>query len=410
MSLTQKNKKTYDTSIYKKAIQQKAYKTPAFHFISASKYRYNSQNKCIPLIVAGASDKDVVVFTGDHVIGDSLVYVNCGSYKVTATKRGRQNQQEQSDTVTIIIEKAKIKSYQIDTPTHHYYSTSLTPIPLQVSNIDDDVLHNIQFFGSCVKNSHLHYLDVGMYEVVVSNCESQNYLCHKESFVVNIHKNTQESKFIDVAWDYSPTRKKIILPYSLKNTKVEYSLVFPTDPSYMGNVRLEENIIFYSCPGIVIQVQSYVENQNFKIVSNLNFIISKTSVEELRAKDIPMKFIHDDPYYTLTDILEIYPLTELLSCGYYSLRELNDAGVDSFCLFETKQVSISNMENAGYNMLDLSKKLKAAYSIEELLDLKQLKLEDLKTLGYGVKELLVTKKVSIRDLQYAGFYVKFRIG
>ena len=198
------------------------------------------------------------------------------------------------------------------------------------------------------------------------------------------------------------------MPYTFKDTKVEYSLLFSSDPIHMGNVRLENNIVHYSCPNIHIHIQSKVENKNFKVTSTMKFQISKTKIEELRNMDIPLQIFYSDPYYTLEDIMKLYSLEELLAYGV-TLNELKQAGVDGFELFNTVQTSIEHLDKAGYNIFELSKRIRGKYEIEELLNEKHVKLEELKLLGYSAQELLGTKKVFIKDLQNAGYTIKIRV-
>jgi len=405
MSLTQKNQTMYDTSAYENVIRNSTKKS-VFYFMNASKYRYNPRNKTIPLKIIGASNNDNFVFSGDHVINDSLVYENCGKYEVTAATKGVPNHTE---TLVITIEKSKMKSYELGTQNHHYYSTSEKPILLQISeNMDEEVSQKTQFTGSFVKNNHLHYTDVGTYEIFASTCETSNYLSHKQSFIIHIEKSVQNQEFLNIEWDYNPIRKKIVLPFTLKNTKVEYSLLFTSDSNNIGNVRLENNIVHYSCPNIHIHIQSKVENKNFKVTSTMKFQISKTNIEELMNMDIPLQLFYSDPYYTLEDIMKVYSLEELLAYGV-TLNELKEIGVDGFELFNTKQTSIEHLDKAGYNIFELSKQIRGKYEIEELLNEKHVKIKELKLLGYSAQELLGTKKVFIKDLQNAGYLVKFRV-
>ena len=402
MSLTQKNKKTYDTSAYENVIRNRAKKS-YFYFMNASKYRYNPKNKTIPLKIIGASNNEFV-FSGDYVINDSLVYENCGKYEVRAAKKGVPNNTE---TLVITIEKIPIQSYELGIPNHHYYSTSEKPIPLQISeNIENEVFQKTQFTGSFVKNNHLHYTEVGTYEIFASTCETTNYLSHKQSFTIHIEKSVQIQDF-SIEWDYNPLRKKIELPYTFKDTKVEYSLLFSLDPIHIGNVRLENNIVHYSCPNIHIHIQSKVENKNFKVTSTMKFQISKTTLDELKNTNMPLHLLHEDPYYTLEDMAKVYSLEELLSCGF-TLNELKEVGVDGFVLFDTQHTSIEHLDKAGYNIFELSKRIRGKYEIEELLNEKHVKLEELKLLGYSAQELLGTKKVFLKDLQNAGYTIKIR--
>jgi hypothetical protein len=373
--------------------------------MNASKYRYNPRNKTIPLKIIGASNNDNFVFSGDHVINNSLVYENCGKYEVTVAKKGVPNHTE---TLVITIEKIPIKSYELGTPNHCCYSTSEKPIPLQISeNIDNEVSQKSQFTGSFVKNNHLHYTEVGTYEIFASTCETTNYLSHKQSFIIHIEKSVQNQDFL-IEWDYNPIRKKIELPYTFKDTKVEYSLLFSSHSNNIGNVRLENNIVHYSCPNIHIHIQSKVENKNFQVTSTMKFQISKTTLEELKNTNMSLHLLHDDPYYTLEDITKVYCLEELLAYGF-TLNELKQAGVDGFVLFDMQHMSIEKLDRAGYNIFELSKRIRGKYEIEELLNEKHVKLEELKLLGYSAQELLGTKKVFIKDLQNAGYIVKIRV-
>lgn len=383
-------------------------KKKEFFLINASKYPYSATNKSIQLKVVGASENDKVVYTGDCVVGDHLIYKNCGTYNVIATKQGATRDLDEQDMLTITILKGKVNKFQLCIPDHYKYNTHQQSIPLQVEKVDDEIFQNLEFSGPCVRNSQLHYKDVGEYEFFVTNRESQNYLSHTERFLIVIEKAVQNLEFPSIEWDYSPIRKKIILPQTYMGSKVAYSLIFPTDARTTGHVRLQDNILHFFCPNITICIGCKIENKNFEVTSKMHFHIIKTPVTALKIKGVPVHLLQADPHYSLTEISQVYSPRDLLSTGY-SLRDLKDVEIPVLDVFETRKVSAAQLENAGFDMYELSTKLHQTYTVEQLLDQKRAKVEDLKVAGYTATELLESKKVSLTDLKRAGYPVKCKI-